>query len=88
MFSCVYTAIIYCQYNGWLCYCWLFKQVWKRQRFIFLLPTLRTHEGQQMLEITTQRRRAWLSAISREDVDCLEKVYACSRILYQLASAI
>ena len=31
-----------------------------------------------MVEITTERRRVWLSVISRDDLPCLENVYVCS----------
>ena len=49
----------------------------------YRLPAVKTHEGPQMLEITTERRRAWLSAISREDLKNLENVYVCSNHFMQ-----
>ena len=42
------------------------------------LPTIIKHQGPQMVEITTERRRVWLSVISRDDLPCLENVYVCS----------
>ena len=42
----------------------------------YKLPAIVTHQGPQMLEITTERRRAWLAAISRDDLRCLDNVYA------------
>jgi len=42
------------------------------------LPTIKTNEGPQMLELTTERRRrVWLSAISREDLTDLDNVSVC-----------
>jgi len=37
----------------------------------------RTNEGPQMLELTTERRRTWLSVISRDDLKNLNNVYVC-----------
>ena len=43
----------------------------------YKLPAIIHHQGQQMLEITTERCRVWLTAISREDLtdDKLENVF-------------
>ena len=45
----------------------------------YKLPAIITHQGQQMLEISTERRRAWLKAISRQDLtaDKLANVFVC-----------
>ena len=45
------------------------------------LPAIIYHQGEQMLAISTERRRAWLAAISRGDLteDRLHNVYVCSR---------
>ncbi|XP_065905689.1 uncharacterized protein [Dysidea avara] len=42
------------------------------------LPTIIMHQGPQMVEITTERRRVWLSVISRDNLPCLENVSVCS----------
>ena len=44
------------------------------------LPAIVKHQGPQMLEITTERRKAWLAAISREDLKGkkLNNVFVCS----------
>jgi len=44
------------------------------------LPVVVKHQGPQMLEITSERRKAWLAAISREDLKGkrLDKVFICS----------
>ena len=45
------------------------------------LPAIIYHQGEQMLAISTERRRASLAAISRVDLteDGLHNVYVCSR---------
>ena len=45
----------------------------------FSLPTIVRDKGDQMLTITTERRCAWLKAISREDLvgDKLKNTYVC-----------
>ena len=45
----------------------------------YRLPAIIQHQGQQMLEITRERRRAWLKAISREDLteEKLANVWVC-----------
>ena len=45
------------------------------------LPAIIYHQGEQMLAISTERRRTWLAAISRADLieDRLHNVYVCSR---------
>lgn len=47
----------------------------------FRLPAVIKHQGQQMLEITTERRKAWLAAICRADlaVDKLGNVFVCQK---------
>jgi len=42
-------------------------------------PTIIMHRGPQMLEITTERRRAWLSTISRNDLQYLDNVFVCTK---------
>lgn len=50
----------------------------ERDRISFhKLPAIRTNEGPQMLELTTERRRTWLSVISRDDLKNLNNVYVC-----------
>jgi len=45
------------------------------------LPAVLHHQGQQMLEISSERKRAWLKAISRVDLteEKLANVYVCER---------
>ena len=47
----------------------------------FRLPAVIKHQGQQMFEITTERRKAWLAAICRADMtaDKLENVFVCQK---------
>ena len=47
----------------------------------FRLPAIIKHQGQQMLEITSEGRRAWLKAISRDDLTekKLANVWVCER---------
>ena len=44
------------------------------------LPAVVKHQGPQMLEITSERRKAWLAAISREDLkgEKLKNVFVSS----------
>ena len=52
-------------------------------KFLFIdsLRYYTIRKGEQMLAISTERRRAWLAAISRADLteDRLHNVYVCSR---------
>lgn len=43
------------------------------------LPAIVSDKGPQMLEIATERRRAWLSAISRDDLQDLDNIRVCSK---------
>ena len=45
----------------------------------YRLPAIIQHQCQQMLEITRERRRAWLKAISREDLteEKLANIWVC-----------
>ena len=47
----------------------------------FRLPAVVTNQGEQMISLTTERRRAWLQAISREDLteEKLANVFVCGR---------
>ena len=45
----------------------------------YKLPAIVTHQGPQMLEIMTEWRRAWLAAISRDHLQCLDNVYVYTK---------
>lgn len=46
----------------------------------FSIPAIITHQGEQTKELTSERRRRWLSAISRADLDIhLKKCFVCSQ---------
>ena len=57
------------------------KKSSKTKCSFYRLPAIIQHQGQQMLEITRERRRAWLKAISREDLteEKLANVWVCER---------
>ena len=56
----------------------------------YKLPAIICHQGQQMLEITNEHHRAWLTAtcISREDLtdDKLGNVFVCEHHFAQEVS--
>ena len=45
----------------------------------YRLPAVIKHQGPQMLELSTERRRAWVAAISRADLteEKLANVFVC-----------
>lgn len=47
----------------------------------FTLPAHVKHQGEQMDEITARRRRAWLKAISRDDLteETLKNIVVCEK---------
>ena len=54
-------------YHGSVYYCWLWQQEWKKDSAVKFsrVPKIVKNEGEMMEELTTRRRRAWISAISR-----------------------
>ena len=72
---------IVCFYHGFVHYCWLWQREWnkftKKDSVVEFsrVPKLVKNEGEVIEELTTRRRRAWSSAISRDDLtdDKLEK---------------
>ena len=77
---------IVCYYHGYVHYCWLWQQEWKKftkkESVVKFsrVPKIVLTEGEVLEEFTT-RRRAWISAISRDDLtdDNLENERVCSR---------
>jgi len=49
----------------------------------FSLPKVVHDGGEQMLTITTERRCAWLRAISRDDLGSLDNVVVCERHFHE-----
>ena len=77
---------IACYYHGYVHYCCLWQQEWKKftkkESVVKFsrVPKIVLTEGEVLEELTT-RRRAWISAISRDDLtdDNLENERVCSR---------
>lgn len=67
-----------CYYHGSVHYCWLWQQEWKK---FTQKDCVVKNEGEVIKELTTRRRRAWISAISCDDLtdDKLESERVCSR---------
>jgi len=59
------------------------KSASKPKCSFYKLPGIIQHQGQQMLEISSERRRAWLRAISRDDLTeeqlANNNVWVCER---------
>ena len=74
-------------YRGSVYYCWLWQQEWKKftKKYSVVkfsrVPKIVKNEREVIEKLTTRRRRAWISAISRDDLtdDKLENERVCSR---------
>ena len=45
---------------------------------VFSIPAIITHQGEHTKELTAERRRRWLAAISRADLDTQLRGFVCS----------